>query len=108
MMTIDEFRKLEMRIGTIEKVEDIPGSKNLYKLTVNIGSERRQIISGIKKYYEPKDLEGNQFVFVTNLEPAIFMGLKSEAMILAATDKENGKVVLIRPEKVTDNGMLLT
>ncbi|MBS3052845.1 MAG: methionine--tRNA ligase subunit beta [Candidatus Aenigmarchaeota archaeon] len=108
MISVDKFRDIEMRVGTVEKVEEISGSKNLYKLTVNIGDEKRQVISGIKKYYKPEDLEGKQFVFVTNLEHATLMGQKSEAMILAATDENKDKVILIKPEKYTDNGMKLT
>ena len=108
MISVDKFRDIEIRVGTVEKVEEISGSKNLYKLTVNIGDEKRQVISGIKKYYKPEDLEGKQFVFVTNLEHATLMGQKSEAMILAATDENKDKVILIKPEKYTDNGMKLT
>lgn len=108
MITIDEFRSIEMKVGTVEKVEEISGSKNLYKLLVNIGTEKRQVISGIKKYYKPGDLEGKQFVFVTNLESAKIMGHVSEAMILAATDENKDKVILIKPEKPTDNGTRLT
>lgn len=102
MVSIEEFKKIELKVGEVEKVEEIPGSKNLYKLSVNFGEEKRQIVSGIKKYYKPEELKGKQFVFVTNLEPAKIMGEVSEGMILAATNKNN--VVLIKPERAVENG----
>ena len=102
MISIDEFKRIELRIGKIEKVEEIVGSKNLYKLTVDFGNEKRQIISGIKKYYKPEDIEGKQFVFVTNLEHAKIMGEVSEGMILAAVNDKD--VILIKPEKEIPNG----
>jgi methionyl-tRNA synthetase len=74
MISIEEFKKVELKVGRIEKVEEIPKSKNLYKLIVDFGIEKRQIISGIKKYYKPEELEGKQFVFVTNLQHAKIMG----------------------------------
>lgn len=107
MINIDHFKTVEMRVGTVKKVEDIPGSKNLYKLKVDFGNEERQIISGIKKYYKPEELEGEQFVFVTNLEHAKLMGEVSEGMILAAVDDKNN-VVLVKPEKKIDNGTRLS
>ncbi|MFH8080571.1 MAG: methionine--tRNA ligase subunit beta [Candidatus Aenigmatarchaeota archaeon] len=102
MISIDEFKKVEMKIGTVEKIEEIKGSKNLYKLKVNFGSETRQIVSGIKNFYKPEELEGKQFVFVTNLQHAKIMGEVSEGMILAAT--YNDKVVLLKPERFIENG----
>ncbi|MEM5777335.1 MAG: methionine--tRNA ligase subunit beta [Candidatus Aenigmatarchaeota archaeon] len=102
MITIDEFKKVELKIGEIEKVEEISNSKNLYKFFVNFGNEKRQIISGIKKYYKPEELEGKQFVFITNLEPIKIMGEISEGMILAAVNDSN--IVLLKPEKTIENG----
>lgn len=102
MITFDEFKKLEMKVGRIEKVEDVKGSKNLYKLQVSFGNFKKQAVSGLKPYYKPEELEGKKFIFLTNLEPATFMGEKSEAMILAA--EKDGKVIAIKPEKEIDEG----
>lgn len=107
MININQFKTVEMKIGTVDKVEEIVGSKNLYKLKVNFGNEERQIISGIKKYYKPEELEGKQFVFVTNLEHVKLMGEISEGMILAAVDDKDN-VVLVKPEKKVDNGTRLS
>lgn len=102
MITFDDFKKVEMRVGKIENVEEVKGSKNLYKLMVSFGDSKRQVVSGVKPYYKPDDLEGKKFVFVTNLEHATFMGEKSEAMILAA--EKDGKVIAIKPEKDIGEG----
>ncbi|MCX8179080.1 MAG: methionine--tRNA ligase subunit beta [Candidatus Aenigmarchaeota archaeon] len=106
MISIDDFKKVELRVGFVESVEEIKGSKKLYKLKVNFGEETRQIVSGIKEYYNPEELQGKQFVFVTNLEPAKLMGEISEGMILAAVDK--GILSLIKPEKNVSNGTKLS
>jgi methionine--tRNA ligase beta chain len=105
MIDFNDFKKIEMKIGTIEKVEEIPNSDKLIKLKVNLGGEIKQAIAGIKKYYKPQELEGKQFIFVTNLQPAKLMGELSEVMVLAAVDA--GKVVLIKPEKEIKNGSQL-
>ena len=105
MISFKEFKKMEMKIGTITKVEEIPNSKNLIKLKVDIGGTTKQAIAGIKGYYQPSELEGKQFVFLTNLEPAKLMGELSEIMVLAAV--EGDRVVLIKPEKNISNGAII-
>ena len=105
MITFKEFKKMEMKVGTITKVEEVPNSKNLIKLKVDIGGEVKQAVAGIKNYYQPSELEGKQFVFMTNLEPARLMGELSEIMVLAAV--EGDKVVLVKPEKEISNGAII-
>lgn len=85
MATIDEFSKLEFRIGTITSAELVPETDKLIKLTVDLGEEEaRQIVSGIREYVEsPKDLVGKQFPFVSNLEPRTIKGLESNGMLFA-------------------------
>lgn len=83
MISIDDFHKVEMRVGEILSAEPIEGSEKLLKLTVNFGSEERQVVSGIRTYVEPTSLVGRRFAFATNLEPRVIMGLESQAMILA-------------------------
>lgn len=102
MITIDDFTKLEFRVGTVLKAEEISGSDKLLKLKVDLGEESpRQILSGIKKWYKPEKLVGKQFVFVANLEPRIMMGLESQGMILAVGDK---KPVLLKPSTKVSPG----
>ncbi len=85
MINIDDFKKVEIKIGEIISVEPIDGSDKLLKLKVNFGTEERQVLSGIKAYFpDPQQLVGKRCPFVTNLEPRMMMGLESQAMILAA------------------------
>ena len=97
-ISFEEFQKLEMKIGKIIEAEEIAESKNLIKLLVDFGSEKRQAIAGLKKYFDTKDLVEKKFVFVLNLKPVKLMGFDSNCMILAADDGK-GSVVLIQPEK---------
>lgn len=107
MISFKDFKKMEMRVGTVEKAERVKGSKKLIKMQVDFGSEQRQAVAGLLGHYRPEELEGKQYVFVTNLEHAKLMGLESEAMILAAVEGKEEKVVLIKPEKETKNGTLI-
>ncbi len=102
VITIEDFQKIELKIGEILEAERIEGSDKLLKLRVNFGEETRQVVSGIAKAYEPADLVGRQVTFVTNLEPRFLMGLESQAMILAA-DTGDGPVLLV-PDKKIANG----
>lgn len=90
MITIDEFKKGEIKIGEIKSAEIVEGSEKLLKLIVDFGEEnRRTVVSGIRKHFpEPLDLVGVKCAFVTNLEPRPLMGLTSEAMILAVSTEE--------------------
>jgi methionine--tRNA ligase beta chain len=97
-MTIDEFQKCELKIGGIISAERVEGSDKLLKLQVDLGSDTRQILSGIGKSYSPEEMVGKKVVLVTNLEPRMIMGMESQGMILAAHG-ENGAPVLLFPEK---------
>ena len=92
-INIDDFKKLEIKIGKILKVEKIEKSEKLLKLQVDFKEEKpRQVLSGIAKYFkEISELEGRVCAFATNLEPREMMGMVSEAMLLAVSinDKEN-------------------
>lgn len=87
MISIEDFKKVEITVGQILSVEEIPGSDKLLKLSVDFAEERpRQVVSGIKRYFpDPAMLVGVKCAFATNLEPRPLMGLTSEAMILAAS-----------------------
>ena len=97
LITIDQFFQTQLKVGTVLEAEEVPKSKKLLKLQVDLGEEApRQIIAGIKEWYAPADLVGTQVCVVANLKPAKLMGMLSEGMILAAKD-ESG-LSLIRPE----------
>lgn len=102
--TIDDFAKIEIKIGTILTAEYIEGSDKLLKLSVDFAeTEPRQILSGIRKYYEPEQIVGKQCPFVVNLEPRKMRGLYSNGMILAARTGED-ELALLHPNIETDNG----
>ncbi len=97
LITIDQFFQTKLKVGTILEAVEIPQSKKLLKLQVDLGEEKpRQIVAGIKEFYTPDSLVNTQICVVSNLKPAKIMGLLSEGMLLAAKDKDG--LSLIRPE----------
>lgn len=102
MISFDEFKKVELRVARVLEADRVEGSDKLLKLKVSLGSEERQIVSGIGKIYEPADMVGKNIVIVANLEPRQLMGLESQGMILAASD-DRGPAVLI-PDRETAPG----
>ena len=97
-ISFQEFQKLDLRVGEVVKAEQIAGSKNLIRMIVNFGSEKRQSVAGLLQYYKPEELIGKKFAFILNLERKKFMGVESQCMVLAAED-EKGNVILLKPEK---------
>ncbi len=107
MITIDDFKKVEMKIGTIRTVEYIEGADKLLRLEVDFGGpELVQILSGIREYYSPETLVGKQCPFIVNLEPRTLRGLTSNGMILAVGLAEGG-AVLLHPDKEVPSGTIL-
>lgn len=96
-ITIEEFRKLDLRIGTVLSAEPHPNADKLIVLRVDLGAEQRQLVAGIRAHYDPSDLVGRQLVVVANLEPARLRGIESQGMILAASADES--LVVITPEQ---------
>lgn len=96
MINIEDFAKVEMRVGKIISAEPIEASDKLLKLSVDFNEENpRQVISGIAKFIKPEELVGTTCAFVTNLEPREIMGLKSEAMIMAISNNESFSLLKI-------------
>jgi methionyl-tRNA synthetase len=96
-ITFDYFEKLDLRIGKIIEAEKIPESKKLIKIHVDFGSEKRQCIAGLLKFYPPEELTGKKCVFLLNLQRRIMAGYESQCMILAAED-ETGNVSILQPQ----------
>ncbi len=94
----DEFQKLDLRIGKIIEAAQIPGSRNLIKMMIDFGTEKRQAVAGLLKWYKPEDLVGKKCAFILNLQHRVMMGVESQCMIFAAED-EAGNVVILQPEK---------
>ena len=102
MITIDDFRKVELKIATVKAAEPHPNADRLMVLQVDLGDEERQICAGIRNHYAPEDLIGKQIVVVANLETAKLRGLESQGMLLAASD--DGRVIVLTPEKSVQPG----
>lgn len=98
MLTIDEFSRVELRVATVLSAEAHPNADRLLVLRIDLGSEQRQLVAGIRKHYAPEELVGKQVVVVANLQPATLRGVESQGMVLAATDDE-GRLSLVTPER---------
>jgi len=101
----DVLERIDVRVGTIERVEDVKGSNKLVRLIVNFGDHKRTILAGIKKEREkPREIEGKQALFVVNLEPRKMMGEVSEGMLFDIGYADGITPMLAVPEKVVPNG----
>ncbi len=102
-ISFNEFMKLDMRVGKIVEAQQIAGSRNLIRMIVDFGTEKRQSVAGLLQWYKPENLVGNKYAFILNLQRRKFMGIESQCMIFAAEDNK-GNVVLIKPEKDVEVG----
>ena len=105
MITIDQFKGVELKVGTVRSAEPHPNADRLLVLRVDVGGEERQIVAGIRAHYAPETLVGRQVVVVANLEPAKLRGVESQGMLLAAADGE--RVVLLRPDDAVASGSVV-
>jgi tRNA-binding protein len=104
-ISFEVFSQIDIRVGTIELVEDVPGSDKLVRLTVNFGDHRRRILVGMKQERSnPKEIEGKQALFVVNLEPKKMMGEVSEGMLLDIGFADGITPVLAVPERPVPDG----
>jgi len=104
--TIDDFQKIEIRLGTVVSVSVVEGADKLYILQVDLGEENpRQILSGIREYVTSEELLNKQFPFVTNLAPRMLRGHESQGMILAGSAGED--FALLAPTRMLPNGTKL-
>jgi len=97
MISIDDFRKVELKIATVKSAELHPNADKLMVLQIDLGAEQRQICAGIRNHYTPEELVGKQVVVVANLETAKLRGLESQGMLLEVSDE--GRVIILPPEK---------
>jgi tRNA-binding protein len=104
-VTIDVLNEIDIRVGTIDLVEEVKGSDKLVKLTVNFGDHKRSILVGMRKErQEPKEVEGKQALFIVNLEPKRMFGELSEGMLLDIGYADGITPVLAVPERPVPNG----
>jgi methionine--tRNA ligase beta chain len=102
MINIDEFRKVDLRVGTVKSAEPHPNADKLLVLRVDLGAEERQIVAGIRGQYDPAALVGRQIVVVANLEAAKLRGIESQGMLLAASDGD--RIVILTADKTVTPG----
>jgi len=105
--SLDEFDKLDLRVGTITKCENHPNADRLLIFQVDFGEFQRQIISSIAMYYKPEDVVGKQVVAIVNLEPHKFRGIESNGMLLCAQNKEDTMLSLLSVLEKIDNGLFV-
>lgn len=105
MITFDDFKKLEIRIGKIISAEKVEGADKLLKLEVDIGETKRQIVAGIAGYYNPEELIEREIPVLVNLEPRKIRGIESQGMLLAAV--EGRRPVLLSPDRKVSPGSMI-
>jgi methionyl-tRNA synthetase len=105
MATIDDFKKLELKVAQIKEVNEHPNADRLYVITLDVGDKTKQVVAGIKSSYLKEDLVGKLVVLVDNLDSAVLRGVESQGMILAASDDDG--VTIISPEKPKKLGSIV-
>src|SRR5690242_7586825 len=101
----DDFAKVQLRVATVLEAAPVEKSKKLMRLQVDLGTERRQILAGIKEHYTAEQLVGRQIVVVVNLAPReVMRGEVSNGMLLAASDAATGRVILVAPSEPVSPG----
>ena len=96
-ITIDDFKKVELRVAVVKSVEPHPNADKLLVLKVDMGGAERQLVAGIRGHYEPQALVGRRIIVVANLQPAVLRGVESQGMLLAARD--GAKIVLLTTDQ---------
>ncbi len=98
VIQFDDFLKLDIRVATVKQAEAHPAADKLIVLQVDLGGEQRQIIAGLRGYYEPEALVGKQIIVVANLAPRKMRGLESQGMLMAATSDDQSQVIILTPD----------
>ena len=105
MITYEDFRKVDLKIATIKTAVPHPQADRLYVLTVDAGGATKQVVAGIRLYYEAEKLVGRQVVLVDNLEPAVIRVVESQGMLLAASD--DAGVSVLSPDRTVKEGSIV-
>jgi methionyl-tRNA synthetase len=106
-ITIDDFSKLDIRVGKVLAAEKMEKSNKLLKLTIDTGVDQRTVLSGIAQHYSPEEMVGKQVTLIANLAPRKMMGIESQGMVLMAEDA-NGKLRLLQPNEVVNAGSVVS
>lgn len=108
MITLEEFRRLELRVGTVTSAERVVGTDRLLKVTVDLGTESRTLVGGVARSYAPNELIGTQVIVATNMAPAIIRGVESQGMMLGASCEEEKALALLTVTREVANGTRVT
>ncbi len=103
-VNFNDWEKLDLRVAEILEVEEVPEADKLYKLKVDLGTETRTLVAGLKQNYTKDELEGKRCIVFCNLEPRKIKGIESKGMILAAVNADNSEIRLIQPETSIELG----
>jgi methionyl-tRNA synthetase len=98
IVTFNEWGKLDLKVGEILEIEDVAGADKLYKLKIDLGTETRILVAGLKQHYTKEELEGKRCIVFCNLEPKKLKGIESHGMILAAVNDDHSEVKIIQPD----------
>ena len=95
VISYEDFKKLDIRVALVENVEKVPKADKLYKLSIDLGSEKRTLVAGLAEHYKAEDLKGKKIIVLTNLEPRKLKGILSQGMLLAAVEGDNVSVLVL-------------
>ena len=98
IVTFNEWGKLDLRVGEILEIDDVAGADKLYKLKIDLGTETRTLVAGLKQNYTKEELEGKRCIVFCNLEPKKLKGIESKGMILAAVNDDHSEIKIIQPD----------
>lgn len=103
-ITINDFAKVELRVGRVIEATDHPDADKLIVLKVDLGDQQRQIVAGLKGHYAPEQLIGRNLIIVTNLAPRMMRGVESQGMLLAASTPDHSSVIVLTTESDIEPG----
>ncbi len=104
MVTAEEFRRMQLRVGRIVAAEAVPGTDRLLKVTVDLGDEQRTVVGGVAQSYRPAELEGLQVIVVANLVPARIRGVESQGMMLGVGCEDPREIALLTVTRPVPDG----
>ncbi len=107
-ITFDDFAKIKLRVGRVTEAADHPNADKLLVLKVDLGGEQRQIVAGLRGYYTAEELVGRNIILVANLAPRMMRGLESQGMLLAASNADRSRVIVLSPEADIEPGSVVS
>ncbi len=107
-ITFDDLAKIKLRIGRVLEAADHPNADKLLVLKVDLGTEQRQIVAGLRGYYTAEQLKGRNIILVANLAPRMMRGQESQGMLLAASNADRSRVIVLSPEADIEPGSVVS